>query len=690
MINQIQKLLLALTLFSFAVTSRSQVTTFTYQGRLIANGTPANGSYDLQFSLRDAAVAGSALANTNTISAVAVNNGLFTVALDFGSLAFTSSNRWLEIGVRTNGGGAFVTLTPRQPLTAAPYAITAINLAGVVANNTNSGNNATVSGGLQNTSSGVGATVGGGRHNTSSYFDSTVGGGINNTASGSQATVGGGEGNTATNPFTTVSGGVGNSSSGWAATVGGGSQNASAGDFATVSGGFQNTNSGTAATVSGGFINASSGNYATVGGGGSNQSAGAYSTVAGGAQNTGSGLNATVGGGLFNSATNAHATVPGGASNLAGGQFSFAVGYNNTAAGYASSVGGGQGNRATGTGSVVGGGGIDGPNTYANVASGNASVVAGGILNTAAGLESTVSGGVNNFSGGDFAMIPGGEFNTAGGHHSFAAGQRARANHGGTFVWADATNTEFPSTGSNQFLIRASGGVGIGTPNPSAKLHLYSTDNPTAFRIQSTGTPGFGRVEFVSNPQGDASEWRPGYIQSTDNGGFTGGLAFNVNGTGAASKFGNVEVMRIVNGRVGIGTNNPQSALHVLGEVRATSFNPPSDRNLKENFTPVSPREVLGKVALMPISRWNFKGDAATPHVGPMAQDFHAAFGLGTDNKHIATVDADGVALAAIQGLNQKVEEKDAEIQELKGAMKELKASLDKLTHSSLRSESSR
>jgi hypothetical protein len=82
-----------------------------------------------------------------------------------------------------------------------------------------------------------------------------------------------------------------------------------------------------------------------------------------------------------------------------------------------------------------------------------------------------------------------------------------------------------------------------------------------------------------------------------------------------------------------------------------------SDRNTKENFSTVDSMAVLDQVAKLPISRWNYKEDPATSHIGPMAQDFHAAFQVGPDDKHIATVDADGVALVAIQALNQKVQE---------------------------------
>ncbi len=98
-------------------------TAFTYQGRLADGGSPAHGIYDLRFAIYDSSTGGSALAGPLTNAAVTVSNGLFTVTLDLGRV-FNGSARWLELGVRSNGVAAdFTTLSPRQPLTPAPYAI---------------------------------------------------------------------------------------------------------------------------------------------------------------------------------------------------------------------------------------------------------------------------------------------------------------------------------------------------------------------------------------------------------------------------------------------------------------------------------------------------------------------------------------------------------------------------------------
>lgn len=91
-------------------------TAFTYQGRLLDGAAPANGSYDLELTLWDAATGGFLVGGT-ALTSVAVASGLFTVAVDFGPGMFTGSPRWLEIGVRRGGSsGAFTTLVPRQEL----------------------------------------------------------------------------------------------------------------------------------------------------------------------------------------------------------------------------------------------------------------------------------------------------------------------------------------------------------------------------------------------------------------------------------------------------------------------------------------------------------------------------------------------------------------------------------------------
>jgi len=110
----------------------AQTTAFTYQGRLNDGNAPASGSYDLSFSVWNTASGPAQLGGTLTTNGVAVSNGLFTVTLDFGAGVFTGPDRWLEIGVRSNGAGAFFTLAPRQALTPSPYAITAARVSGTV------------------------------------------------------------------------------------------------------------------------------------------------------------------------------------------------------------------------------------------------------------------------------------------------------------------------------------------------------------------------------------------------------------------------------------------------------------------------------------------------------------------------------------------------------------------------------
>jgi hypothetical protein len=98
-------------------------TGFTYQGRLVDNNNPANGQYDFVFTLFDALTGGNQVSTPVNITNQTVSAGLFTVSLDYGSNAFSGDARWLQIGVRSSGGGSFTTLAPRQLLGATPFAL---------------------------------------------------------------------------------------------------------------------------------------------------------------------------------------------------------------------------------------------------------------------------------------------------------------------------------------------------------------------------------------------------------------------------------------------------------------------------------------------------------------------------------------------------------------------------------------
>jgi hypothetical protein len=113
-----------------------------------------------------------------------------------------------------------------------------------------------------------------------------------------------------------------------------------------------------------------------------------------------------------------------------------------------------------------------------------------------------------------------------------------------------------------------------------------------------------------------------------------------------------------------------------------------SDRNAKSDIVSVSDDDILARVATLPIDEWSYTTERGVRHVGPMAQDFFAAFNVGEDNRHITSIDEDGVALAAIKALNSRVaardkaigalERRDTELQRRDAQLQQRDAALDK------------
>ena len=729
----------ALVLLAGLLHAPAQGTAFTYQGKLNDGTNAATGNYDLKFTIYDSTnLPGVVIAGPLTNPAVAVASGLFTVTLDFGGGVFSGPDRFVEVGVRTNGSGAFATLSPRQKITATPYAITAGNVApgtglsgiyssAVTFNNPansffgNGGGltnvNATTLGGygfcalpcywnitgnagttptvnfvgttdnqplrfrvnnqiamqftpgttLPNIVGGLGAfhpsvlapgvsgaviaggnapsggvsgfgggdfhavydndgAIGGGFGNkvgsnnadlTDAAF-ATVAGGVFNGAAAYAATVAGGDGNLAASQRAFIGGGFGNQTFGGMSHLGGGLQNSIllGGDYTAIGGGNNNTiqfNS-TNSTIGGGMNNVVQSNvYAgTIGGGlqntiklGTFGSVGAtiaggqgntidvedprYATIGGGINNLVNEVGGTISGGFQNTSTGAESAIGGGYFNVASGnQSTIAGGYQNSAPGVQSTVAGGASNSSTNTYATVGGGAL-------NVSGGFASTVSGGAQNSAIGTRAAIGGGQNNTASGIYATIPGGDLIVAAGSHSFASGNRAKANHDGSFVWADTQFADFASLANDSVSFRCLGGV---------------------------------RFTSGSGAANQTVSWTPG----------SGAWSFS------------------------------------------------SDRSLKEGFETVDTMAVLEKIASLPVTEWNYKGYAQR-HIGVMAQDFHSAFPLNDSTTTLNEMDLHGVTLAAIQGLNQKIatqaealQSKDAHISELEKRVERLEKLLSATT----------
>jgi hypothetical protein len=413
----------------------AQGTAFTYQGRLTQNGMPASGSYDFHFSLFTNLSGGTSLAGPLTNTAVSLSNGLFVTTLDFGPGIFDGSSYWLEIAVSTNGAGAFVTLAPRQELTPAPYAVfaeaaNATGLAGTLPAGSISG----TYGNPVNFSNGQDTFYGTFRGDV--FGAAIVGGEISGDGSG----IGGvwhTVGDFGTNPnlefigtrdYTAFQVRV-NDTIALEYSPAPSLPNVVAGLSA-----FRPTIIG--ANVSGAVVAGGGAPSNPVAGNGVGDFFAVYDN------------DGTIGGGFGNKVGSPDSDVTDGAFATVGG------GVFNSAANYAAVVAGGDANAATGSHAAILGG-------YDNQALDAFTVIGGGEYNTVQTNSpwSFIGGGQFNTNGGSWSTVAGGASNYAGANLSFAAGNRAKAINAGTFVWADSTPADFNSTTSNQFAVRANGGV---------------------------------------------------------------------------------------------------------------------------------------------------------------------------------------------------------------------------------------
>jgi len=735
-------------------------TSFTYQGQLQSGAGPVNGSCAMAFRLYDA-LSGGALVGKAITTSVTVASGLFTVPLDFGAGAFTGQARWLDIRVKCGADPAFSPLNPRQPLTAAPYALYALSagaapyagltgvpaplhdlaspaacasaqvpawtgstwacatvisgslvyaagaglvltgttfaldpaysdgrywkvngnggtsaanfvgttdnvtltlavngspalrlaptgntpnlIGGASANNVSAGdigatiagggnflpngsnhvgaNYGTIGGGNANSADGLLATVAGGRLNVASGNSAAIGGGLNNTASADYASLAGGQGNviSATAGYGTVGGGLDNTASGAADAVGGGQGNFASNNYTSVGGGYFNLVTGNTATVAGGGGNAATGTNASVGGGQANTASGGWTTIAGGYYNTATVGYDSVGGGDSNMASGGEATIGGGGNNVAS-QLDATIGGGgfNNASGPSATIAGGAFNIASGDlGSTVGGG-------WENTASNRYTAVSGGFQNTASGHGAWVGGGETNIASGDGATVGGGGYNGA-------AGGNVAAGLAGTIA----------------------GGFGNAITTTAAYATIGGGANNTASDWFATVPGGdanraLGAGSFAAGDQARAL-YEGDFVWS------------DRSGSPISSTVTNQFVARAAGG-VTFYTNAGASVGASLA-AGSGSWSIVSDRNLKANFARVDGLQILNALAGIPIESWNYQTqEASIRHLGPMAQDFHAAFGVGENDTTISTVDAQGVALAAVQELYTLDKQKDGRL----------------------------
>ncbi|MBE0545997.1 MAG: tail fiber domain-containing protein [Verrucomicrobia bacterium] len=637
----------------------AQISAFTYQGRLNLNDAPADGIYDLRFTIYDALSGGGAAGGPLTNAAVDVNHGLFSVLLDFGAGVFNGEPRWLEINVRTNGGGAFTALSPRQLLTPTPYAIaahSASNLLGALPASQISG---TIPNASLPASPSFSGTVtannfsgnGGGLTNV----NAVALGGLNSSdfwrTTGNAGTTAGTHflGTTDNQPLELRAGNIRafrieKDSSGFGApnVIGGAPVNLVEGGVfgATISG-------GGVASIGVPRANRVGGNFGAIGGGSGNTILAQSATIGGGDGNTieTNAFSAIIGGGAQNSIAGGAGTIAGGRHNFAGLDADFAA------------IGGGFQNwiknQAT-AGTIAGG--------YANTIQDGAAgcIIGGGSFNTigADSTQATITGGYLNEGGTNsiYSAIGGGWHNTIGANSSHGT----VAGGAGNGVGVNAASSAIAGGWENR-----TGNLSEGSALGGGKYNLTASNSICAT------IPG-GEDNFATN-----YAFAVGRSAKANH---TGTLVWGDSTDADITSTNDNSVTMRASGGYRLFTDST-AATGAFLEAGSGSWTSMSDRNAKENFRGSDAREVLERVVALPVQTWNYKSqDAGIRHIGPMAQDFQAAFGVGESSTGISTVDADGVALAAIQGLNQKLEETRAENVELKQRLTELESLVQKLS----------
>lgn len=286
-----------------------------------------------------------------------------------------------------------------------------------------------------------------------------------------------------------------------------------------------------------------------------------------------------------------------------------------------------------------------------NVVGGLSDFVGGGESNQATGAWSTVGGGNNNVASGVNGTIAGGKDNTASFTNcTVGGGELNSALSGGSTVGG----------GGNNAASGASATVAGGQSNTASGTRA--------------AVPG-GQANTAGGDWSFAAGRR---AKANHAGAFVWGDSNNVDKPSSAANEFNV----YASGGVRLFTDSGATTGAMLAAGSGT-WSTLSDRHAKENVEPVDSRRVLEGVLAMPVATWSYKAqDGAVRHMGPMAQDFHRAFGLGVSDKMIDSVDPDGVAFAAIQGLNARLQaeladlraEKDAEIDELLTRIERLEA----------------